>query len=59
MGKLDALFRRLDYKNCLSDNKDVVLIKLEFLVVQMIERLAFEEKEHSLLINIYQGNKAC
>ena len=58
MGKLDALFRRLDYEDCSPDNEDVVLIKLEFLVVQMIERLIFEEKEHSLFTNIYQGNKA-
>jgi len=58
MGKLDALFKRLDYEDCSHDNEDMVLIKLEFLVVQMIERLAFEEEKHSLLTNIYQGNKA-
>jgi len=58
MGKPNALFERLDYEDCSHDNEDVVLIKLEFLVVQMMERLAFEEEEYSLLTNIYQENKA-
>jgi len=37
MRKPDIISKRPDYGNSLHDNKDVVLIKLEFLVVYVIE----------------------
>ena len=51
------LSQRSDYGNSSHDNKDVVLIKLEFLVVYVIEELVFKGEEHSLLIDIYQNSK--
>jgi len=53
MGKLDILSQRLDYSNSLHDNKDMILFKLEYLVVHALKELAFEGEEYSLLIDIY------
>jgi len=58
MGELNILSQRLDYRDRLCDNKNVVLIKLEFLLVYVMEGLAFKEEEHSFLTNIYWINRA-
>jgi len=50
--KLDVLYQRPDHDNSLCDNKYVVLLKPEYLVVCVLEGLAFEEEKCSLLINI-------
>ena len=42
--KPDALSQRLDHSDSSYNNKDIVLIKLEFEVVCVMEELAFEEK---------------
>jgi len=52
-----VLFQRLDYSDSSHDNKDMVLIKLEFLTVYVIEVLGFEEEKCSLLINICWNKK--
>ena len=46
------LSQRLDHSNGLYNNKDIVLIKLEFLTVYTIERLILKEKKYSLLTDI-------
>lgn len=58
MEKLDTLFPRLDHDNGLCDNKNVVLLKLEYLVVCIIKKLVIKRKKHSLLINIYKRKRA-
>ena len=47
MRKPDVLSWELDHSNSSCDNKDVVLIKPEFLVVYVIKGLVFKEVEHS------------
>ena len=49
----DVVFRtgRLVY-NSQHDNKNVILLKLEYLMVCILKELAFEGEEYSLLINI-------
>ena len=49
MEKSDVLFYWQNHNNRSYDNKDVVMIKLEVLVVQVIEGLIFEEEEWSFL----------
>ena len=51
--KLNILSQRPDYSNILHNNENMILIKLEYLVVCAIEGLAFKEEEYSLLIDIY------
>ena len=51
------LSQRLDYGDSSHNNKDMVLIKLEFLTVCVIEVLGFEEEKCSLLINICWDKK--
>ena len=45
MEKPDMLSWRLDHSNGLHNNKDVILIKLEFLIVHTIEGLTFKEEK--------------
>jgi len=56
MGKLDALLRRADYGNRASDNKNVVLLRLEFLVVCALERVELTGVEQKILSNIRKEN---
>ena len=37
MGKPDALSRRANHRNGASDNENIVLLRLEFLVVRALE----------------------
>lgn len=54
--KSDALFQWPDYSNGFYNNEDMILIKLEFFTIQVIECVIVEGKEESLLIDIYYGN---
>ena len=56
--KPDILSQKLDYSNSSYDNKNIVLIKLYFLIICTIEDLTFEEEEYSLLIDIHWDNWA-
>ena len=51
--KPDTLSQKLDYGNSLCNNENIVLIKLEFLIIYTMEDLTFEEEEYSLLIDIH------
>jgi len=44
MEKLNTLFLRLDHDNGLCDNENVVLLKLEYLVVCIIKK-AYNQKK--------------
>jgi len=54
--KLDTLSYKLNHRNWLHDNKDMILLKLEFLVAHATERVAFKSKEQELLTDICYGN---
>jgi len=56
MGKLDALLRRADYGNRASDNENMVLLRLEFLVVCALERVELTGVEQKILSNIRKGD---
>ena len=45
MGKSDTLFHRLDYRNRSYNNENVVLLRLELLVAQVIKGIVFEDEE--------------
>ena len=38
MGKLDALLQRPDHGNGASDNKDVILLRLELLAIKLSKK---------------------
>ena len=57
MGKLNTLFQKPDYSNSLYDNKNIILLKSEYLAVYILEELVFEEEECSLLADIYKRNR--
>jgi len=57
MGKPDALSRRLDHGKGASDNKDMVLLRLELIAVQALEGLHLEGPERDMLREIRQGNQ--
>jgi len=57
MGKPDALSRRPDHGKGASDNKDVVLLRLELIVVQALEGLHLKGPERDMLREIRQGNQ--
>jgi len=52
MGKLNELSQRPDHGNGLHDDKNIVLLKPKYLVVQAIEKLAFKGEKHNLFIDI-------
>jgi len=56
MGKPDALSRRADHRNGASDNKDVVLLRPEFLAVRALEGVELTGVEQKILSNIHKGN---
>ena len=45
MEKPDILSWRPDHNNGLYNNKNIILIKPEFLIIHIIEGLTFKEKE--------------
>jgi len=56
MGKPDALSRRADHGNGASDNDNIVLLRLEFLVVHALEGVELTGVEQKILSNIRKGN---
>jgi len=56
MGKPDALSRRADHENRASDNENIVLLRLEFLVVHALEGVELTGVEQKILSNIHKGN---
>jgi len=57
MGKPDTLLRRPDYGNGASNNKDMVFLRPELIVVQALEGLHLEGPERDMLREICQGNQ--
>jgi len=57
MGKPDALSQRPDHDNGASDNKDMVLLRLELLAIQALKGIQLEEPEKDILREIHQGNQ--
>jgi len=56
MGKPDALSRRANHGNGASDNKNIVLLRLEFLVVCALEGVELTGVEQKILFNICKRN---
>jgi len=57
MGKPDALLRRANHRNGASDNKNVVLLRPEFLVVHALEEVELIGIKQKILFNIHKGNQ--
>jgi len=57
MGKPDALSRRADHGNRTLDNKNIVLLQLEFLVVHALEGVELTDIEQKILSDIHKGNQ--
>jgi len=57
MGKPDALSRRADHGNGASNNENVVLLQLEFLVVRALEGVELTGVEQKILSNIHKENQ--
>jgi len=57
MGKSNILFQRPDHGTNPTDNSDIVLIKLKFLVVCVMEDIIVEDKEKTLLTDICYENQ--
>jgi len=57
MGKPDALLRRADHGNRAFDNENVVLLRLEFLVVRALEEVELTGVEQKILSDIRKGNR--
>ena len=57
MGKLNALSRRADYGNGVSDNENIVLLQPEFLTVRALEGVELTGMEQKILSDIRKGNQ--
>jgi len=57
MGKLDTLLRRADHRNGVSDNKNIVLLQPEFLVVRALEEVELTGVEQKILSDICKRNQ--
>jgi len=57
MGKPDALSRRADYGNGVSDNENIVLLRPEFLAVCALEGIELTDMEQKILSDICKGNQ--
>jgi len=57
MGKLDALSRRADHGNGASNNKNIVLLRPEFLAVRALEGVELTGVEQKILSDIRKGNR--
>jgi len=57
MGKLDALSRRADHGNRVSNNENVVLLRPEFLAVHALEGIELTGVEQKILSDIRKGNQ--
>jgi len=56
MGKPDALSRRADHRNGVSDNENIVLLQPEFLAVRALEGMELTGVEQKILSDICKGN---
>jgi len=56
IGKLDALSRRADHGNGVSDNENIVLLRPEFLAVRALEGVELTGVEQKILSDIRKGN---
>jgi len=56
MGKPDALSKRADHGNGALDNKNIVLLWLEFLVVHALEEVELIGVEQKILSDIHKRN---
>ena len=56
MGKPDALLRRADHGNRASNNENVVLFWLEFLMVHTLEEVELTGVEQKILSDMCKGN---
>ena len=56
IGKPDTLSWRPDYSNRSSDNKNMVLLYLEYLAIYTLEGVELTEAEQSILSKVYKGN---
>ena len=52
MEKPDMLSQWPDHGDGSCDNKNIVLLKPEFLTVHVLERIAFKNKKKNLLVDI-------
>jgi len=57
MGKPNALSRRADHRNGALDNKNIVLLRPEFLAVCALEGVELADIEQKILSNIRKGNQ--
>jgi len=57
MGKPDALSRRADHGNGVSDNENIVLLRPEFLAVCALEGVELTGIEQKILSDIHKGNQ--
>jgi len=57
MGKPDILSKRADHRNGASDNKNIVLLWLEFLVVYALEGVELIGVEQKILSDICKRNQ--
>jgi len=56
MGKPDALSRRANHGNRVSDNENIVLLQLEFLAMRTLKGMELTGVEQKILSNICKGN---
>ena len=57
MRKPDTLSQRPDHGKGASNNKDVVLLRLELLAIQALKGVQLEGPEKDILREIHQGNQ--
>jgi len=57
MGKPDTLLQRPDHGNGASDNKNMVLLRLELLAIRALEGVHLEGLKRNILKEICQGNQ--
>ena len=57
ISKSDILSQRLYYSTRSHNNEDMILIKLKFLAIQVLEGMAIKSEKKTLLRNIYQANQ--
>jgi len=56
MGKPDVLLRRADHGNGASDNKNIILLRPEFLAVHALEGVELTGVEQKILSDIHKEN---
>ena len=56
MDKSDVLFQRSDHSNSSHNNQNLVLLKLEFLTILVLEDITIKEEEENLLAEVCSCN---